>query len=81
MSLDDGDEVIQVMLIPDKPNKNEFVVHVTAAGFASRQPIARLMEHTGDTDDMAPFRCMAIQVNKVHGRADGLGMAILVNYA
>lgn len=68
VSLDDGDEVIQVMLNPDQPAENECLVLLTAAGFMSRQPIAGLMEKSGDTDDMTPFRCMAVQVNQLHGQ-------------
>jgi hypothetical protein len=39
LSLEDGDEVIEVMLIPDKPTKDELVLLMTAAGFMTKQPL------------------------------------------
>lgn len=76
VSLDDGDEVVQVMLVPDQPTENGIVVLVTAAGLMSRQPIASLMDQTGRADDVVPFRCMAIQVNKSAWPSGGLWMGI-----
>ncbi len=61
--LEDGDEVIEVMLIPNKPAKEELVVLVTAAGFMTKQPLERLMEQTWEADDIKPFKCMTVRVS------------------
>ncbi|KAA6418410.1 MAG: hypothetical protein FRX49_11666 [Trebouxia sp. A1-2] len=61
VSLEVGDEVIEVMLIPNKPAKEELVVLVTAAGFMTKQPIKRLLEQTWEADDIKPFKCMTVQ--------------------
>ena len=45
LPLEVGDEVIEVMLIPDKPAKDELVMLVTTAGVKIKQPLDRLMEH------------------------------------
>lgn len=63
VSLEVGDEVIEVMLIPNKPAKEELVVLVTAAGFMTKQPIKRLLEQTWEADDIKPFKCMTVQVS------------------
>ncbi len=62
VSLEVGDEVIEVMLIPNKPAKNELVVLVTAAGFMTKQPLERLLEQSWECDDTKPLKCMTVQV-------------------
>ncbi len=61
VSLEVRDEVIEVMLIPNKPAKNELVVLVTAAGFMTKQPLERLLEQR-ECDDTKPLKCMTVQV-------------------
>ena len=63
LPLADGDEVIEVMLIPNKPAKEELVVLVTAAGIMTKQPLERLLEHTWKADGNKPFKCMTVQVS------------------
>ncbi len=63
LPLADGDEVVEVMLIPDKPAKEELVVLVTAAGFMTKWPVKSLLEHTWKADDIKPFKCMTVQVS------------------
>ncbi|DBA82569.1 TPA: hypothetical protein ACH3X2_000780 [Trebouxia sp. C0005] len=67
VSLEVGDEVIEVMLIPNKPAKEELVVLVTAAGFMTKQPIKRLLEQTWEADDIKPFKCMTVQAGDAVG--------------
>ncbi len=64
LSLEDGDEVIEVMLIPNKPTKDELVLLMTAAGFMTKQPLERLLEQTWEADGVKPFKCMTVQVGK-----------------
>ncbi len=63
LPLADGDEVVEVMLIPDKIAKDELVVLVTTAGMMTKQPLERLMEQTWEADDIKPFKCMTVQVS------------------
>lgn len=58
LPLEVGDEVIEVMLIPDKPAKDELVMLVTTAGVKIKQPLDRLMEHFWHE----AYKCTAVQV-------------------
>lgn len=57
LPLEVGDEVIEVMLIPDKPAKDELVMLVTTAGVKIKQPLDRLMEHFWHE----AYKCTAVQ--------------------
>ena len=63
MLLADGDEVVEVMLIPNQPTKNELVMLVTTAGIMTKQHLERLIGHTWKADDIKPFNCMTVQVS------------------
>lgn len=63
LPLANGDEVVEVMLIPSKPSKEEIVVLVTAAGLMTKLPLERLTEQIGEADNMKPFKCITLQVS------------------
>ncbi|KAL0045087.1 hypothetical protein WJX82_007908 [Trebouxia sp. C0006] len=67
LPLANGDEVVEVMLIPSKPSKEEIVVLVTAAGLMTKLPLERLTEQIGEADNMKPFKCITLQAGDAVG--------------
>lgn len=65
VSLGFGDEIIDVMPVPNSVAAGDSVVFVTTAGDITRHGIKNLLDQTGLHNSTKPFQCVKIQVNTV----------------